>query len=101
MMYKKLLAALFFTASTANFACASTRARRQPFVASPSRIRDETNTDKSRRIAFFRSNTPLTGWVKEFTGTVKNDFAQQSKCSKDQIMHECVVNYSKGLVGNF
>ena len=102
MMYKKLLAALFLTASTVDMASASTRAR-QPLPPAQ-------RIQKNKGVAFFRPTqqvqgsalgSPLTGWMKEFVGTVKEDFAQHTECNKEQIVRECVVSYGKGLVGKF
>jgi hypothetical protein len=70
--------------------------------------------EQTNHVAFFhkqqqqqqqQSQKPsLTGWVKDFSGTVKEDFVEASaprRCKKEEIIHECVINYSWGLVGNF
>ncbi|KAG7354442.1 hypothetical protein IV203_003798 [Nitzschia inconspicua] len=104
---------LFAVASllgSADFAVASTRQCTERTFLVSKRLHDDT-----RRIAFFRSEqqpeqtssqnqpplSPLTGWISDFSKAVKEDFAAVSENANTEILHECVVNYRKGLVGNF
>jgi hypothetical protein len=111
MMYKTLLA-LMFLALSADVISASTRPATKK-SSSSGRIQqhEPSASPHSTGHAFIRSqqeqkhsksSAPLTGWVKDFSGAVKEDFVGASRsCKKEDIIHECVVNYSWGLVGNF
>mmetsp|Transcript_11882 Transcript_11882/g.21986 ORF Transcript_11882/g.21986 Transcript_11882/m.21986 type:complete len:110 (+) Transcript_11882:105-434(+) len=109
MMYKKLLAVMFLSLSTDTFVSASTRPATKKSLSRGTRIQqeqqagpaffrisqDEDNTRSTKPVA------PLSGWVKDFSGAVKEDFVSARSCKKEEIIHDCVVNYSWGLVGNF
>jgi hypothetical protein len=54
-----------------------------------------------RKCKQFPPVTPLKGWISDFTNAIIDDFAVSARDSSNEILHECIVNYRKGLVGNF
>ncbi|KAG7351340.1 hypothetical protein IV203_010700 [Nitzschia inconspicua] len=103
---KNFLFAVAALLGSADFAVASTRQCTERTFLVSKRIQDDTP-----RIAFFRSEhpssqnqpplSPLTGWISDFSKAVKEDFAAVSENANTEILHECIVNYRKGLLGNF
>jgi hypothetical protein len=99
--------------------CRSTRTRKNfsPFLSK--RIQQQREYDNSSEcIAFFHTQsqqlqpqqqqigqvaplTPMTGWINDIRNAILDDFAATTKDSSNEILHQCVVNYRKGLVGNF
>jgi hypothetical protein len=113
MSKKSLLFAVAALLGSADHCAARTRQRHpMPFVSK--RIQQRSGDDGGK-VAFLRSESsqqqreeaavksysPLTGWISDFSKAVKDDFAATADDSSAEVFHECVVNYSKGLMGNF
>jgi hypothetical protein len=122
MMNKKILLfvatmSLLGAADLCSARSARTRVNITPLVSR--RIRQlERLDDNAARVAFlgpqsqqqqpqkkgseqFTPFTPLTEWISDFTRAIQDDFAASTKDLNNEIFHECVVSYSKGLMGNF
>ncbi len=104
MMYKFLLSLLFVVSFSTIELVSATKMQTAPRIKQSAffgrdhrRQHDsEPSNPESLPTAF------LTGLIKDVSEAIKEDFQAPSRsCERGEIIHECVVNYSWGLVGNF